>query len=179
MNQPLAISLSCQNSTGQKIVNLWDAVAAFEDAPSMAALNCPPYITLAIYDDIDRDLVERAVGQVFREHATIELCFRHIHVFESQPMVLWAKPEPSDLLRGSFKDLHEQIGAGRSRAHYRPGSWVPHCSLGVAISNERAYEAREFAKKPPEEFYVTFDQIDVVTFPPVHLCRRWALKGWA
>jgi hypothetical protein len=48
-----AICLKAYNSSGDPIRTLWAEFGRFEPTSSMAALNYPPHITLAIYDGVD------------------------------------------------------------------------------------------------------------------------------
>jgi hypothetical protein len=49
---PFAINIKAAGVTRSGIEALWAEFSQFEDAPSMVALNYPPHITLAVYEDI-------------------------------------------------------------------------------------------------------------------------------
>jgi hypothetical protein len=48
-----AINVTARGLAGARISELWNQFGVFEPVPSMAALNHPPHITLAIYNSID------------------------------------------------------------------------------------------------------------------------------
>ncbi len=58
-----AISLKAVNRIADSIGALWDQVALYEGAPSMTALNYSPHITLAVYEEIDPDLLKAALSK--------------------------------------------------------------------------------------------------------------------
>ena len=41
--------------------------------------------------------------------------------------------------------IHAVIDPSLCRPYYRPGAWVPHCTLGMAIPPERRAAAEAFA----------------------------------
>ncbi len=162
-----AISLKATNSTADPIRALWRQVAAFEAVPSMAVLDYPPHITLAVYDDIDPERLKAVLTEIFAGAPALSLTFARLDYFDTEPLVLWAVPSLLPALNRAHKAVHARIDASLCAAHYRPGAWVPHCTLGAKIQANRRAEAITLAARPIEPFRVTFDVADCVTFPPV------------
>ncbi len=172
---PFAISIRCDNESCRPIRALWDRVARLEPAPSMAALNYPPHITLAIYDDIDPDRLRRTAARVFKGEPPIALLFQCIRYFEGDPLVLWADPLPSPQLGRLHAAVHAAIPPALCRPHYRSEAWTPHASLAVHIDNEHRSEALALCGEPFRPFTVTFDVGDAVSFLPVRSIAEWPL----
>jgi len=170
-----AISLVADNATSQPIRALWDRVSEMEDASSMAALDYPPHITLAIYDDIDFAQVQQATRRAFNRPRVTELSFEQLDYFDNTPLVVWAASNPSGDLQAIFNEIHGSIDPALCRLHYRPGNWVAHCSLGTSISEDRRTDAIEFTKQPLMPFTVRFDIADTVSFPPLNRVEQWPL----
>jgi 2'-5' RNA ligase len=173
---PFAISIRCDNAGGRPLRALWDRVGRLEGAPSMAALNYPPHVTLSIYDAIDPDRLRGAAEHVFKNAAPIELTFRRIRHFDGDPLVLWADPLPSPRLSELHAAVHAAIPPSLCHQHYRPEIWVPHASLGVNIGTEQRREALALCREPLQPFAVTFDVGDAVLFPPVQHIAEWRLR---
>jgi 2'-5' RNA ligase len=173
---PFAISIRCDNASGRPLRALWDRVGRLEAAHSMAALNYPPHITLAIYDDIDPNELRRAAGDVFKDAPPIELTFQAIRHFDGDPLVLWADPLPSRRLSELHAAVHAAIPPSLCRPHYQPGAWMPHASLGVNIGKERRSKALALCAEPFQPFAVTFDVGDTISFPPVGPIAEWRLR---
>jgi 2'-5' RNA ligase len=130
---PFALSPKSVDATADAIMSLWDQVSAFEEFPSMRALTYPPHITFAIYDSpgASEQLAIATLEKAAGGRAAIELCFDRIRTFDGPPLILWADPEPKTALREIHDQVHAAIDPGLCHPHYRPGSWVPHCTLAM------------------------------------------------
>jgi integrase/recombinase XerD len=60
-----AISLKTVNDTAHPIRALWEEVARFESRPSMVALDYPPHLTLAVYDEIPPVQASNALRETY------------------------------------------------------------------------------------------------------------------
>src|SRR5215218_8236853 len=128
-----AISLKAANGTADPIRALWDQVSLFEEAPSMVALNYPPHVTLAIYDNVAPDLLKITLRRAFAGIPTLRLTFTRLRYFDSDPLILWANPSPYSALTEACAAVHACIDPAQCHPHYRPGAWTPHCTLGTQI----------------------------------------------
>lgn len=103
------ISLVADNASSLPVRALWERVEELEDTPSMAALDYPPHITLAIYDEIDLEQVQQATSLAFNQQKVIQLRFESLSSFDNMPLVLWAVPNPSGELQSAFNAIHRSI----------------------------------------------------------------------
>jgi 2'-5' RNA ligase len=162
----LAISLKGVNDTADPIRALWEEVARLESRPSMAALNYPPHLTLAVYDDVPPVQVRDALREAFAGRSALRLTFTRLRFFDD-PLVLWAEPLPSADLTSAHAKVHALIDPRHCHPHYRPGAWVPHCTLGTQILLKYREEALALATHSIPTFEVVFDVADCVSFAPV------------
>ncbi|MBZ6077034.1 2'-5' RNA ligase family protein [Microvirga puerhi] len=172
-----AISLKAVNHTADPIRALWDRVALFEGTPSMVALDYAPHITLAVYQKIAPELLKMALLRAVEGIPALRLTFTRLRVFEGDPLVLWADPSPSAALAQLHARVHDSIDPANCHPHYRPGAWIPHCTLGTKIRKDHRAEAIAFTTQPIEPFDVLFDVADCVTFPPVSVLEEHVLPG--
>src|SRR5215469_4711201 len=100
----------------------------------MVALDYPPHVTLAIYDNVSTGELRRTLRAVFGGCASIRLRFDRLAYFKRPQLVFWAAPEPSKSLRDVHAAIHGLIDPSLCREHYRPGAWAPHCTLATDIS---------------------------------------------
>ena len=161
-----AISLKAVNDTADPIRALWQEVAQFESRPSMVALGYPPHITLAVYDDIPPVQASAVLREAFAGRPALRLTFTRLRFFDP-PLVLWAEPSPSADLTSAHARVHACIDPRHCHPHYRPGAWVPHCTLGTQILLKYRAEALAVAARPIAAFEVVFDVVDCVSFAPV------------
>jgi len=137
----------------------------------MRPLGYPPHLTFAIYDtDIVSDEQRmRALECAAAKQTELRLSFNRIGMFTGPSLVLWLDPEPKAALRRMHRAIHSVIEPLLCRPHYRPGAWVPHCTLGIAIPAERQDAAMAFGRKFGGGLLATFDVVDCVTFPPLRI----------
>jgi 2'-5' RNA ligase len=173
---PHAICLKADNDTARNIRALWDAAARFETEASMAALGYAPHITLAIYHRIELALLTDAFEGVFRSIGAIRLTFEGVRAFDDASPVLWAAPRADAALNRAHEAIHRAIDPARCRKHYRPGRWIPHCTLATNIPPARLGEALDFANASKPAFEVVFDVADCLSFYPVEVVAERRLR---
>ncbi|MFS8148500.1 2'-5' RNA ligase family protein [Rhizobium sp. BR 249] len=174
---PYGICLKCTNETAAPVTALWNEAEAFETAPSMRALAYPPHVTLAVYQETDPALLKDILGRVSDALPAMTLTFSSIGVFENEPLVLWAKPQPNDALLRLHAEVHRQIDPAACHQHYRPGRWAPHCTIAMNVPRAVSAAAMRWAGERRIEFSVTFDVLDCVRFPPVEILEERRLAG--
>ena len=173
------LNLRISRASAPVVTALWDQVERLEQQPSMRSLGYPPHLTFAVYDTdaVDGALRTLALARAAAGQPELRLSFNRIAMFSGPPLVLWADPEPKDALRRMHQAIHAVIDPTLCRAYYRPGAWVPHCTLGMAIPLERGAEAEAFARNFAGGFEATFDVIDCVTFPPLRIASEMRLPA--
>jgi 2'-5' RNA ligase len=174
-----AVSLSSSHASAAAITALWDQASAFEETPSMRALNYPPHISFAVYDspEVTEAIAVAAMQRLAEGRTPIELRFDRIRSFAGSPLVLWADPEPKDALLKMHRQVHAAIDPALCRPHYRPENWVPHCTLAMNTLPGRNNEALAFAESFAGGIRVIFDKIDCVTYPPVSIVAETRLPA--
>jgi 2'-5' RNA ligase len=135
----------------------------------MTALGYPPHITLAIYDQASEKILHSALHHVFGSRPRIRLRFARLAHFEAPRLVFWAAPERSSPLLDAHAEFHRVIGASRSREHYKPHIWIPHCTLATNVLPANAEAAKALSKEVFEPFEIDFTLADCVEFPPLQI----------
>ena len=172
-----AIALVADNPTAAPIRSLWDQVAEFEDVPSMALQGYPPHVTLGLYPATPAARLVAAFESVFAEYEGLALRMAKLRWFDTHPMVLWAAPDPRPELGVMFADLAARVPPDSADPHYRPGTWIAHCTLGTRIREDRCDMARAFAEQPLTPFEVRFDRVELVALPALEvvMCKAAAV----
>jgi len=174
-----SLNLRASNSSALALTKLWDAVGAFEETPSMPALNYAPHFTFAIYDtdQVSKAERENAIERAARGQTELRLIFDRIGAFEGPPLVLWAAPGAQNSLLQMHQAIHDVIDPMLCRPYYRPGVWVPHCTLGMNIRPDRRADAVAFAKNFRGGVEAIFDVVDCATFPPLRVTAEKRLPA--
>jgi 2'-5' RNA ligase len=172
-----AITLKALNDTADPLRALSEKVAHLESRPSMGVPDYPPHVTLAIYNNVPLNRIRKALSEVIAVAAPLRLTFTGLRLFENAPLVLWAEPSTSEALAGVHAKVHACIEPVLCHPHYRPGTWVPHCTLASQIRPEDRARAAAFAARQVQAFEVVFDVADCVSFPPVTIIDERPLAG--
>lgn len=131
-----ALELYLDTDATRRIRVLWDALEA-EGVQSMKSLlgqRHRPHVSLAVAPRFDPDRVAEALaGTVVA--APLRLEFQHAGQFVGR--VLWLGPAVTTELLAHHAVVHHRLAeAGIELVeHYRPGRWVPHCTLSMRVPN--------------------------------------------
>ena len=173
-----AVSLKATGPSAQFIRDLWEQVGAFETAPSMAALGYPPHFSFLVCEDADPAEMADVVLPILREMPALTVTFSRMEWFVAPRRVLWAAPDARAVavLRDAHNALHAALPGLRCQPHYALGSWIPHCTLGLAFDELHVEAAEEFAATALVPTDVVFDTADVITFPPINVFAEATLR---
>lgn len=174
-----AVGIASNNESNIHILNLWDKIGKFEESPSMRSLEYPPHFTFAIYHNIGSRELREALKGVFKECCQIRITFDEIRFFEASPLVLWASPQNNSELVKLHSAIHAKVDPQLCHEHYRPKTWVAHCTLGTQIQDAYRADALSLVSNTIEPFEVIFDTIDILEFPPVQIAEQLVLKPQA
>ncbi|PTA46221.1 2'-5' RNA ligase family protein [Micromonospora sp. RP3T] len=131
-----ALELYLDTDASRRIRVLWDLLES-EGVPSMRSLLAQrhrPHVSLAVAPRLDPERVAAALaGTVVA--APLRLEFQHAGQFVGR--VLWLGPAPTSELLAHHAVVYERLArAGVDVVeHYRPGRWVPHCTLSMRVPN--------------------------------------------
>jgi 2'-5' RNA ligase len=175
----ISINVRADGDSSGEVEQLWDHVAAFEDEPSMRTLGYRPHFTFAIYDSpaIEEETARQAMLRAAASEVQLRIVFRRVRWFVGPPLVLWMEPVDDAALRRWHASVSAAIDPAYCRLHYRPGQWVPHCTLGTRIIDGRRDDAIAFAGSFNRSISVLFDVADCVVFPPVRVVAEQKLPA--
>ena len=175
---PYSINLRSDDESSSRIRDLWALCGGLEERPSMRSLGYPPHFTLAVFDEAQEPSLVAAIESLAAARSPVVVRFDRIGHFETpDSIVLWAAPADSKPLTELHGQLHGLIDSAACRSNYRPGVWVPHCSLATAIDLGRRSEAMAVVQTELAPFEVVFDVIDCARFHPVKVIHERALPA--
>ncbi|TCB93427.1 2'-5' RNA ligase family protein [Micromonospora zingiberis] len=131
-----ALELYLDTVATRRIRVLWDALEA-EGVQSLRSLleqRHRPHVSLAVAPRLDPEQVAAALAGV-TVAAPLRLSFQHAGQFVGR--VLWLGPAPTVELLAHHRLVYDRLaaaGVGLAE-HYRPGCWVPHCTLSMRVPN--------------------------------------------
>ncbi|WP_433792466.1 2'-5' RNA ligase family protein [Actinoplanes sp. CA-252034] len=130
-----ALELYLDVDTTRRVRTLWRALEA-DGIPSLGSLHQKhrPHISLAAAHRIDPHAVADALdGFPVGRGLTVGIDF----VGQFVGRVLWLGVTVTEELLGHHRAVHERLTAGGVDIweHYRPGRWVPHCTISLRVPN--------------------------------------------
>jgi 2'-5' RNA ligase len=174
---PYSINIRSDDVSASKIRDFWALCARLEETPSMDSLGYPPHFTLAVFDYARESTLIAAVESLAASLSRVAVRFDRISHFETPTsIILWAAPADTPPLVKIHRSVHDSVTSENCRAKYRPGIWVPHCSLAVAIDPSRRREAMAIIQTEIAPFEVIFDVVDCAHFHPVEIVHEKDLQ---
>jgi 2'-5' RNA ligase len=131
-----ALELYLDQAASRRVRALWAALDA-DGVQSVAAVMRGmhrPHVSLAVAERLDpHQVAEALAGLAVVPPVTLTLQF----VGQFLGRVLWLGPAPSAELLAHHALVYERLRAAGIEVwdHYRPGHWVPHCTLSMRVPN--------------------------------------------
>lgn len=146
---------------------IWATLSNSNIDSSMMMLGVAPHVTLAVMDNaLSAPLIGRVDALAARtEPFTIN--FDRIEMFGGSETVLYLAPQSSTALRRLHETFHESaFGIGTSTEHTRPGSWVPHATIAMALRKSPLAVARRMLSTSFSAFNARVTDLAVIRFIP-------------
>ncbi|MEU6024514.1 2'-5' RNA ligase family protein [Micromonospora sp. NPDC048871] len=131
-----ALELYLDTVATRRIRVLWDALEA-EGVQSLRSLleqRHRPHVSLAVAPRFDPQRVAAALEGT-TVAAPLRLSFQYVGQFVGR--VLWLGLAPTVELLEHHRRVHDRLTAAGIplTEHYRPGNWIPHCTLSMRVPN--------------------------------------------
>jgi hypothetical protein len=131
-----ALELYFDSVAEQRIRVLWRALSAAGVATmsDVAHGRHRPHVSLVACDVLDPVAVAQSLGDL--SAAPLRLTFGHVGQFPGG--VLWLGPAPTAPLLALHAEVTARLDAGGVPYWplYRPGAWVPHCTLSMTARGD-------------------------------------------
>lgn len=130
------------------IIEVWDELKEKGiSAYASQVKNRRPHITLGDGQQLDPVRFSEDFVRYYRDHKPIEVRLASIGSF-IRTGILYYSPVLSEELTALHRDFHKQFlpPDGNESSLYRPGSWIPHCTIANRLSTEEQLKAFELVK---------------------------------
>ncbi|MEU4425468.1 2'-5' RNA ligase family protein [Actinoplanes sp. NPDC024001] len=130
-----ALELYLDVDATRRLRTLWRALEA-EGIPTLGSLHQKhrPHVSLAAAHRIDPHAAADALGDFpVGRGLTLDMDFAGQFVGR----VLWLGITVTEELLAHHRQVHDRLAAGGVEVweHYRPGRWVPHCTVSLRVPN--------------------------------------------
>ena len=173
---PYAVELALDAAAAAEVRRVWREL---DDAGTgyMARSGVRPHVTLGIWDTLELEGAEAELSALAAEIAPVRLIFASVGLFPG--VAIFLAPTVTAELLDLHAGFHRRFGRlGRaSWDHYRPGSWVPHCTLATDLEPDRFGSALAIAGRVGLPLECRLVEIGIVQFRPVKQLVSRALGG--
>lgn len=159
-----AVGLYFDRETEEAIIRLQRDIAGTLQAPLPPGR---PHLTLGAGRDRrvrEEEAAFRAIGESVAGEAIL---FSSIGAFPGEPCVLFLAPIVTDALLALHRRADEvlQEASPALAQLYRPGRWVPHCTVADRLTNGQLLEAIAIAAAFPMPLTATLSGVEVHWYP--------------
>jgi 2'-5' RNA ligase len=137
--------------------------------------NNRPHLTLTMYTMLGIPTACKRLENFATEHPCFPVSFQYFGTFPGESSSVFLGPVVDTTLlsiQSAICETLDSLGTVPNFHHYRPGHWVPHCSLAVELQPKICPQAITFASgrlKLPLKAEVR--EIGLIEFRPVrHIC---------
>jgi len=173
---PYAVELALDPTSADAIRRAWREL---DDAGItwMAHSGARPHVSLGIWDLLDRDAAESELTRFAAETAPVRLTLASVGLFPGVAVFL-APTVTAELLdlHAGFHRRFDRLGGG-SWDHYRPGTWVPHCTLATDLEPDQFGSALAIAGRVSLPLECRVGEVGIVEFRPVKQLVSKVLGG--
>ncbi len=166
---PYAIGYTLDKQTSTIVNGVWQELADREVSSQMLTSPFRPHITLGIADELDKAACKAFLAEFAERYASFPIILSSVGVFPraEESAVFFGVTVTADLLvlHADFHRTFSVCGEGL-RDYYRPGIWVPHCTLADGLPCELLPRAIEICHKTELPITACADGINVLQFPP-------------
>lgn len=164
----LAVELYFDERTEERILALRRIVHldGARVAPDLEAGR--PHISFALVETSDAELLASVVAGVARRAPLCQVELAAPASFATRAGLLYLAPVPTMALLEFHSRFHAGLVAAglESNEYYRPGAWIPHCTLAMDLSEAQLAAAFVACRKSMTPITGHLEAAGVVSFPP-------------
>ena len=175
----LAVELYMDPVSERRALDLRKAVYAGGITPVLGLMNDRPHISLAVFPGIRPEKLIELTAAFAKKVSPLEFQLSAVGVFPTPDNVLFLYPVPTPQLLAIHAEYHFMLeNAGiLSGEYYRPGNWVPHCTLEIGITSTDLRKAVQICKKGMIPIRGMTASIGLVSFRPIEYLVQFQLEG--
>jgi len=165
---PFAVQLLLDTRAADSIRGVWEALRDAGVSSAMLDLGSRPHVTLAVYEDLEIEPFETQVKAFFAGETSIDVPLSGVGTFHGDEGVLYCSPVVTPKLLALHEHFHKRfdhLGEG-AWAYYRPGSWVPHCTLAIHVPDEKRGQGIDVVLASGLPTRTRLGAVSVVAFEP-------------
>lgn len=160
-----SVSLWLDEGAEARVRQVWQGLAE-AGVGTFTGGTIRPHVTLAHALELEVDPFVTALEGRLESYPAFDLTFPGLGLFVELGILYL-----SVVMTGALWTLHREVyelalaHGGRSRPHYRPERWTPHCTLAVNLTPEAMLSAVATCQKLPFPLTVSATRVSVIENP--------------
>lgn len=173
------VELYFDRDAEERILRLWDVYTECNITSLLPSIGSRPHISLAVFNDVAPDILTEVVAAFAQQTGPLEAGLAAVASFPGPEGVLFLVPTVSRKLVELHEHFHRRLEAAGLQAHpyYRPGRWVPHCTIASDLTGDEMKTAFELARESQVFGSAKLISIGIVRFRPVVHLASYPLSG--
>lgn len=152
-----------------RVHHLWEGLAEMGLRSGLLEMDSRPHISLAIFDDLEVERLEEGLREFARTTAPLEVDLSCAGTFPSREGVVFVAPVVTAELLAMHHRFHmllDELGVVSSE-HYRPGVWIPHCTVGIYLSDAEIPVAVDLCRRRVDTYAPTMlVEVGIASYSP-------------
>ena len=168
---PYAIQIFFDNRIEQVIQTIWQEQAESSIAPYLGTSGNRPHISLSLCEELDRVSCQVKLEAWAAGVKSLPVSFQQLGIFPAPGAVVFTGPvvTPELLaLQREVDGLLDGCCVWPEFDYYRPGHWIPHCTLAMEFDDSQLPRALEIAGHLKLPLNGSLSGVGVIEFRPVN-----------
>jgi len=164
-----AVEMYLDAEVAGRVHQTWLDLAGRGISSEMLDIGSCPHITLAAFDEVDPERLRSIIESLSNTIGDLEIELASIGRFPTAEGVIFVAPVVTMRLLELHARFHQELsGLGISSwDYYRPGHWVPHCTIALGVDRSRVDEVMEIAERHGVFRQAQISGLSLVAFRPV------------
>lgn len=172
-----AVELTFDEASGERISVLSALIHTQCGGTDLTGVGAQPHISLAVFDTQPPVGIEPLLAHFAAGMSAFSVHFAAVGTFPGPQGVVYLAPVVTNELLTLHKRFHAQLDAVNLAGHgyYRPGVWVPHCTVGYGLAAEQLPVAVALCRQADIFASVTVCALRLIEFRPVQVLCEYQL----
>jgi hypothetical protein len=175
----IAIELCLDEQADARIREIWERIERAGLPSRLLEFGHTPHVSLGVCADLDRPSFTARLAEFAAREPKLHATFASLGTFSNrQGVVFLGLINTRELL-----DMHARfdalfaVTARDPWEYYRPGRWVPHCTLTTALDPTQVAAALRVCAEVPLPIQATLESVAIVENPDGVVHARIPLSG--
>ncbi len=174
---PYAVELEFDDALATRVRAGWEDLATAGLGRFMLDVGAEPHISLTGFDELDAAALAPHLERLAHSTPRFPVRFSAVGAFPGDANVVYLAPVVSPALLELHRRCHELLdGLGLAGFElYRPGRWMPHCTMAMEVPTEKVGAAVERCRRGDLFGVGEAVALSLISFRPVETLHRFAL----